>query len=633
MPDDKEKRFGKSLSEVNNSISKLEKERKSLADKANAGNLSRSENKRFGKLDSELTEANEFKTSFEPTPGANSPSNEFTIDKNTVIGTGPTQERGLVPPPSSLGTVNNLPGAQMNQVPVTPAVSPTVPPIQVPRSGSEQIIQDTVAGIQGSDQIPGGNIDQAINTATFGSPLGAQREDPLINQGSELFRGINDPILKGNVSGQIIGNQPVFVPGGDFFSFDVLNNRKKAIQDAALQREEEKQALLSVKPPLVKDKGFQKNLNDRFYSNIDDFVAQAKQEYGADWDLKLKDQSNPVGREFVQSLSNFEFIAGSADQVTDLIGEIDADLESGDSVFSDETLQLRDDYNQLQGDFINGDIGGVVDVREKFNELKGFTNLDKIINDQDIDLEGQINQIADVVERENAFETTTVKKKIFEDQVRILAAGLAKNQMRDAVRNGYIDEEEIFQRLNARHGEEKIVNKKITNKSGSGGVKITIDPNSPNEGGQVQNIGGVEFNTGRSFDIPSNAKGLEGAGLFTFDQNGNPESLEGIQDFKANEIQNVEFVDENGQKSMKTVILADVTKKVPVLDDRGRETGKFKEEKVAEMIDLDSEGVRSRIKTDLFSDPANADQILNVLDQEKEEYNQGSLFEVSGTSR
>jgi hypothetical protein len=645
MPNGEKEKFGSSLQEVDQNIVSLEQERKNLADKANAGKLSRKENKRFSQLDEELTQANNYRTTFQPVPGSeNAGSGEFEVDKKTVIGEQPQGTvPGLVVPdrPMSGGGVNPLSSPNITPIDNNNLGVPSIGEIQVPQSGTEQIIQETVQGIQGSPG-QGSNVDQAINTATFGPSGGPGKglqvkkpNEPLIQQGSELFRGIGDPILKGTVGGSIIGSQPVFTPSGDYLSFDVINNRKKALQDAALQREKEANALLSQKPPIVKDQRFQKSLNNQFYGTIDDFVTKAQQEHGQDWDLYLKDQSTPMGREFVQTLANYDFIAGQADQVTDLIAEIDDDLESGDQVFSDETLQMRDDYNQLQNDFLNGDIGGVVNLADKYQELKGFTTLDKIINDQNIDIEGTIDQIAYITDKPGRFETTEQKKKYYEDQVRIIANGLAKNQMRDAVRSGYITEDEIFNRINARYGPENIVSKKVTNKPAGSGIKIEIDPNSFSKGDQTQKVQGTEFNTGISYDIPSNSVDMKGGGIAVVDANGNPSQLDGVQDMKINEIQNVIFVDENGKKTMKPVALTEITVEEPVLDAFGNETGKTNKKTETKMIDLNQEGTRSRMKVDLFNNPGNADQIFNTLDQEANKFNQSgeSLFEVDGIAR
>ena len=81
--------FGSSLEEVDANISAMEKERIDLAKKVNAGKASGKENKRFGQLDTELTEANKARSTFQKRISDIEKPTETTVNKNVVTGTPP----------------------------------------------------------------------------------------------------------------------------------------------------------------------------------------------------------------------------------------------------------------------------------------------------------------------------------------------------------------------------------------------------------------------------------------------------------------------------------------------------------------------------------------------------------------
>ena len=500
----KKSSFGESAQEVDSNIVSLEQERKSLAEKLNSGNLSSRENKRFDEIGDKLVEANEFRTTFQNIPGEERPPATFDIDKKTVIGdSGP----GALINPNRQSPIN-LGGNDPFQV-EAPASSVEDP--------SKQIVNQTLQGInRGPSE---GGLTQDINTATFGGlPPAKQPGTPLIEQGARTTLGINDPILKGNVSGSMIGNQPIFVGGGDFMAMDVINNRQKAIQDAAAKRQADTQALLSQKPKMIKDQAFQKSLNDKFYSTRDSFIAQAQEENGANWDMVLKDQTNPLGRQFVQSMDNFDFVAEASDQVTDAIAVVDADLKSGKQIFSDKTLEVLENYKSLQGQFANGDVNGQISLREEFETLEGFKGLDLILKDDAIKIKGTVTQYASILEDSDKYVTTTQKKTAYEDQLKVISKDIAENQMRSPVAKGLISEDEIFEHMNALYGYESITKKSIKTKpSPSGGIKVNVDLGNKFEGEKIEKIQGKTYTVGQSFEMPTGNKSLEASGLVFYD--------------------------------------------------------------------------------------------------------------------
>ena len=625
----KRQNFGSTAEEVDNNIINLENERKTLADKMGNGRLSSKENKRFDEIGNILVEANESRTEFQAVPGDDAPPATFDIDQNTVIGDDGGAGNGLVPPPQ-----NNIPqsGAPNQDVSLagptgqvnlgggdgSELIAPTVP-INTPEDPTQNIVNQTLQGINRDDS---GGLTQDINTATFGGDpkqqgkgLIQESTDPLIQQGARTTLGVNDPILKGNVGGSIIGNQPVFVGGGDFLATDVINNRKKAIQDAATQRASEAQELLSRKPPIIKDQAFQSNLNDQFYGTYEGFIADAKDKFGDKWDLALKDQTNPLGRQFVQSMDNFDFVAKASDQVTDAIAEVESDLKSGDQVFSDGTLDILDNYKSLQDQFANGDINGQISLREEFDKLQGFKGLDRVLKDDSIDVKGTVTQFASILEDSDKFVTTTQKKTAYEDQLKTISKDIADNQMRDPVRKGLISEDQIFEHMKELYGYENIISKKIKTKPAPpGGIKVNVDLGNKFEGEKIEKVGGTNYTVGQSFELPTGNKKLEVSGLKFFDPaTGKLVQEDGVKNVDINAFQVVKVPNEDGSFDWKKVAVATVDKLGQKVN---KETG-FSEEVVVgtETKLYDLEDLGPRVLTDLIDDPSSFNNMQGEMDR------------------
>lgn len=607
--------FGSNIEEVDQNIQSLESERKDLADKINQGKVSGKESKRFDEIGNILVDANKFRSELQPVQGQVG-NEDFVIDQKTVIGTDNNGNPGgpsLVIPEASSGQANAVPGIDLGGQ--GDVQTPGIAPIELQSDPNQNIVQQTLGGVNRPDGPT--NIGQEINTATFGAGSNQKGfngvkpgSEPLIQQGERATLGINDPILKGNVSGQIIGNQPIFVGGGDFLATDMLNNRRKAIQDAANQRAAEAQELLNQKPPLIKDQAFQSSLNQQFYSSQENFIKKAQDAFGEDWDLKLKDQTNPLGREFVQTMDNFEFIAAASDQVTDEIAEVKKDLDDGSQVFSDGTLQILDEYQSLSGQFANGDVQGQISLREKFEELQGYKGLDKILKDDGVDVKGTVTQYASILEDNDKYVTTTQKKTAYEDQLKVIAKDIADNQMRNPVRKGLISEEQIFDHMNALYGYENIISKDIKNKpTPPGGIKINLDLGTEFGEEKIEKVGGADFTVVDAIEIPTNTKPLSASGLTVINADGTTNKVDGVRDIDMNSYQVVKVPNKNNPNEfdLKKVVVGTHTEKVEV------SKGKFEDKTFTNLYDLEEIG--SRVKTDQLQNPQQWEDMNNRFDE------------------
>jgi len=568
--------FGNNLQEVDQNISAMNAEREQLAQKQGTKDF---DNKRFEELTNNLVAANQQRSSLSPVDSGT--SQPFNVQTTTV----PPVQTGL---PSTTQTVfgqqastedslsgplagDITPGQEVigAQSMMDQTAQPTLPgndvslmtsgnmlpganqPVQMPQGGTNGIVQSVLGNV---DRSKNDGISNAINSSIFGQPS-SYKQDPSVDMtANDLFFASNEPIQKGSVSGQIIGNQPIFVGGADYFPTQVLMRRQKAIQDAAIAQKQTEQEFLNQRAPMIKDKGFQQSLNSMFNDQFGSVVNEAKSKYGENWLNAIKDQSTDVGQKYVNFADNMDFIAGSADQVTDNIAEVRAGVETGDLIYSDETLNLMDDYEKMQNQFAGGDVNSLVNLRKEFGQLEGHIGIDKVLNDQGIDIKGTVTQTASVIDKGDYYETTEQKKTAYEDQLRVIANDLANQQLRSSVRGGLVTEEDIFNHLNALYGYEKITNKSISQKpTGSGAITINLDQPPVVTDTPVLDSQWNSLNMVYKREIPTAGKPMEVSGASYYDKNGNLVREKGVVDINPNAVGVAEFTVKNPDGTTKTV--------------------------------------------------------------------------------
>jgi len=613
----KKKGFGNSLEEVDSNIANLEAERKAIADRINAGEkISSKENKRFSQLDAELESANRSRSSFVPdtsAPGTDSVNvdyKEVISDPTAPVGASGQPSPLLDPNANMVGPMND-PNALNNDIlgtqPVMP--DPSGMNIQTPADQQANALSEFLNNNQPSGQ---GTVEDAINQAA-GTKVGQSQPSvgnlpQIMTSQQQLNIPGNNQILKGTVSGQIIGNQPIFVEGGGITPMAVLNNRRVAQQQAVLAKKAAQQELLNAKPPQLKDARFQRGFNELFTSNQDRFVKAAQEQYGDNWVEALKDQNTEIGRAYVNSLSNFDFLARIGDQSTDRIAEVKAGIDSGDMVYSPQTLQMLNDYEALEGDFASGNVGGLISLENAYNQLEGGIALDKLLNDQNIDVKGTVTQYASIAENNDAWTTTTQKKTAYENQLRQLAKDLAENQMAPSVARGITSGDQIFEHLNALYGYENIIDKKITTKpSGGGGSTIVVNTSDVQGEPIEEKVDGINYTAYHTQEVPTDIKSVSATGLKVYKPDGTMETVDGVRNVDFVSLQLVKVIDPNDPKNFTWKEVAVGTHEDT--DPLGRKTTETK------LYDMEELG--SRLLTDGVIDQENLDNLNSTFDSIK----------------
>ena len=275
-------------------------------------------------------------------------------------------------------------------------------------------------------------------------------------QGAGLYPGIGHNINVGSVSGSQIGAGNIYVPGGNIRAVDPILARRKAIDDAAKARAATIKPFEYADPMKLKDARFQETFNKSYNQAATDMIEKAKAKYGKDFSVVLKDQGTREGREFAQTLSNYEYLGRNQDQITDKMAEIEANLETGDIEYTKETLKELNDFQNLLGNFEKGDVFKSKDLQQAYEKLEGAIGVENYIQRPGFltNIMGKVTQSPYDVDKGEFYKSGTIQATKYKESLKQVAKSLAEGPLARAVEIGTTTEDKIFETLDSRFKDE-----------------------------------------------------------------------------------------------------------------------------------------------------------------------------------
>lgn len=291
-----------------------------------------------------------------------------------------TTSNPIVTDPVTQSPSNIIDATPVQQQPLIPGLS--LPP----NSGDRYVSIDNI--LSGADL-------QALSTLDKDMMANIENQMPVpvmekLDR-TEYMPGLEDPILKGTYSGRIVGNNPIFVRSGGYIPWGLVDARDRANKAAIAERA----ALLSKfdmpEAPKTKDARWTGELQLEFYNSVNKYIEESKKMYGDKWAVMLQDPRSSLGRNFAQTLDNYNTVAREIDQITDIMATIEKDDKEGKGTYSAETMDKYRAYKKGIEDFANGKVG--VNIRKDLNELVGTMSLDEKLKTQILpELERQVNE-------------------------------------------------------------------------------------------------------------------------------------------------------------------------------------------------------------------------------------------------
>lgn len=292
-------------------------------------------------------------------------------------------------------------------------------------------------------------VIQNFNDQFTPAAIGPQGQDAL-------YPGLKHNINVGTQSGSIIGSQGIYVPGGNIAAVDPVLARRKAIDDAAKDRAKALTPFTYKDPTKLKDARFQENFNKLWNDTKTQKIEEAKALYGKDFGIVLKDQGTKEGREFIQTMANFEFIQEEMDQITDLIAGIEKGLASGELEYSPATLKIYNDYKSLIGSFEDGDVMAHRDIKDMHLKLEGALGIEEQLGKTGFlsNIMGEMKGSYRVTDDGEYFSSKTNKKVSYKEALGQVTKSLVKGPLARGIEIGAYTEEDVLEAINSKFKDE-----------------------------------------------------------------------------------------------------------------------------------------------------------------------------------
>ena len=487
-------------------------------------------------------------------------------------------------------------------------------------------LEGVTAGTEGQTSVlppnGGDRLNSAINTdSIINAPVeGATQEEidliktrasqlggsgiPDLTQ-SDLFPGMQSAQQAGSVSGKVIGSQPIFGTGPNVFPVAANLARKKALADAAAAKAKATAEIkLPERPKFDKALRFNRGLDKDIDAFNEDFFGRATKAVGAEnAKMMLTSDETKIGRDYQKGLRAYETLVSEGDNIAEMFAQMDEHIEAGGVTFSDEALNARDKFNDIQSDLMDKD--GVpdpdklVELVNAYKDTKGLVALSTVINEAKLNaIKGELVQVAGVSDFDEYLQVSKNKTQDFDRDVEILINTMTApgGELRPHIVDGNITSDQIKDYLKAQLGTSKERDVSVQFKPSSAGGSLREEDLSGTEGARDDfqfkqyddngnETGSFTTSSKKGDEFPSAGKPMKLSGVKqVVDSDGKTVMIPGTVDIKLirTALMDVAVFNDKGVKTstgQKPVVIAEWTDEVqvqvPVIGKNGRETGEF----------------------------------------------------------
>lgn len=342
----------------------------------------------------------------------------------------------------------------------------------------------------------------------------------------QMFPSANNNINKGSYSGSIVGSVPIFAPS-QLTPFGMIDRRNAAMNKAAADVAQQNADFSKTKAPETKLFAVQGQLDEQFSKGLDQWTANAKKQYGNNWSSALKEDPN-----FNKWMQSMDTLAKYHTGISDTMGDIDAQMKSGDFVASPELRKIMADTKSGIANLQNPFDPKGHDVGTNLLKMRAVYDLDKATNNALDEVVKTVTDSYPGISSQGIYDLITKKTTTGVDDSRIAAISKEVYDSKYSDGSGFT-QQQVYDALLAKLGkkattytnstvstrgagvdEKKEEETSVSNESETvnffgheGGVVtedgITFDPTTVNV---PQSTKAVDPATGKSIDVAANAK-------------------------------------------------------------------------------------------------------------------------------
>jgi hypothetical protein len=346
----------------------------------------------------------------------------------------------------------------------------------------------------------------------------------------DLFPGMNQKINVGNFSSPVLGSRPIFVAAGQYVPYNILNKKEEAIAKAAKKRAERQAKFDPGKASELKNKLYQRSLNDDFNNMTSDFISTAQKMSPDNWDVMLNDRGTEIGKLYAQQKSNYEVLAQESDVIFTEAAQVISDAETGgDTIYHPDTLNMA---REVQGRTTNALKGGLENLREFTDKFNGSFDLDKHLANNNVVTQMKADITATLAPGGGGMTVET--EESFKDRIEAYAESETATPAGRYYKDNIIKKQDIIDRLTGLLGTKE--SKSFKYKPTSGGIyagkkqdrkdrtqkryetekAILLDPRSQKAQEALGSLVGVKYgkgvNTAAEYSFPEDYNNYRDAG-------------------------------------------------------------------------------------------------------------------------
>lgn len=310
-----------------------------------------------------------------------------------------------------------------------------------------------------------------------------QMIDPnLTNQ--DLMPTLGRRINKGSYSGSVVGSVPIFSSGSPVVPWSAIQKRKVALQQAAekatIQKKQEAQrqagkaaSFAFAKSPEAQGKQFQKSINTAWDATYNKYQDLSKQYYGDDWVDMLGD-STDLGQAMRAELEGIEMLVSQGNEVVGAISQLDP--TNSNVIMTEEAKSLKMDFDNMLGDFENGDYTKLATIGEKMSKFYVLKSISTAVGA--VELTPEKTGGASVVNEDGIYKIRTSNKENYDGAIETMADTIFNEQYASWIDKGYKGFEnkdtvkaQIKAQLKAKYPNSSTSKLTVQQEKGSGGNK------------------------------------------------------------------------------------------------------------------------------------------------------------------
>ncbi len=172
----------------------------------------------------------------------------------------------------------------------------------------------------------------------------------------DIFPGITEGLQVGTIGTPSLGSTPIFFGGGGQFPFEMVNSRRRALNNAAKKGAAQKAKLAAMLTPPETAQQFQSRLNDDFIDFTDGIYGQLAGNQSV-----LADPTNPIARRVLQRYSNFELQARWGTRLDTLAKDVRTAFDDPKKIMTKEGASVAERILTGDVDLEEEDLGELVE--------------------------------------------------------------------------------------------------------------------------------------------------------------------------------------------------------------------------------------------------------------------------------